>query len=44
MVTKYLLRSGRFRRILHIDPPLHMFDLRNMARDQDEARANTGAM
>lgn len=44
MVATYLQRSGRFRRVLHIDLPLHMFDLRNMARSHDEHRATTGAM
>jgi glycosyltransferase involved in cell wall biosynthesis len=44
MVAKYLRRSGRFRQVLHFDLPLHMFDLRNMARAQDEGRGSTGAM
>ena len=44
MVAKYLQRSGRFRCVLHIDLPLAMFDLHNMARSQDEHRATTGAM
>lgn len=44
MVAKYLQRSGRFRCVLHIDLPLDMFDLHNMARSQDEHRATTGAM
>lgn len=44
MVAKYLRLSGRFRRVLHFDLPLPMFDLRNMARAHHDGAATTGAM
>ncbi len=44
MVARQLHASGRFRKILHLDLPLHMFDLGNIARAHEEGRATTGAM
>ena len=44
MVAKYLHRSSRFRKVLHFDLPLPLFDLRNIARAHNEGRTTTGAM